>query len=169
MEQEPLTSVFAGLRGKILQFASRFFPSEEEAEDALQDAFCRLWSRRNAIATTSQAEALAKTTVRNMGIDAYRRRQTGAATVELCEAIATDADVSDEADDETVEERFERVRRTIDRCLSPVQRRVVQMHDFEQVSFEEIAASLDMQVAAVRMQLSRARKKIRECYNQQQQ
>lgn len=41
-EQKPLTSAFSEMRAKILRFAARFFPSEEDAEDALQEAFCRL-------------------------------------------------------------------------------------------------------------------------------
>ena len=33
-EQKPLTSAFSEMRAKILRFAARFFPSEEDAEDA---------------------------------------------------------------------------------------------------------------------------------------
>ena len=74
-EQKPLTSAFSEMRAKILRFAARFFPSEEDAEDALQEAFCRLWCRHPDICSEAEAEAFAKTTVRSIGIDEWRRKQ----------------------------------------------------------------------------------------------
>lgn len=59
-EQKPLTSTFSEMRAKILRFAARFFPSEEDAEDALQEAFCRLWCRHPDICSEAEAEAFAK-------------------------------------------------------------------------------------------------------------
>ena len=71
---------------------------------------------------------------------------------------------------ETIEERIERqelfqeVEELIDRQLSPIQRLILRKKEYEEESIEEIAKELDMQQTAVRMQLSRARKIIRECY-----
>ena len=71
---------------------------------------------------------------------------------------------------ETIEERIERqeffqeVEEMIDKQLSPIQRLILRKKEYEEESIEEIAKELDMQQAAVRMQLSRARKIIRECY-----
>ena len=71
---------------------------------------------------------------------------------------------------ETIEERIERqeffqeVEELIDKQLSPIQRLILRKKEYEEESIEEIAKELDMQQAAVRMQLSRARKIIRVCY-----
>jgi RNA polymerase sigma-70 factor (ECF subfamily) len=56
------------------------------------------------------------------------------------------------------------VEELIDKQLSPIQRLILRKKEYEEESIEEIAKELDMQQAAVRMQLSRARKIIRECY-----
>ena len=61
MSEKTVTSAYVTLRSKILRFAARFFPAEEDADDALQEAFCRLWQRHDNINTISEAEALAKT------------------------------------------------------------------------------------------------------------
>ena len=74
MSEETLTSTFTLLRRKFLRMASRFFPDEEDANDALQEAFCRLWPKRDEIDSRQEAEAMTAATVRNLGIDAYRRR-----------------------------------------------------------------------------------------------
>jgi len=58
----------------------------------------------------------------------------------------------------------EEVEELIDHQLSPVQRSILKKKEYEGQSIDEIAKELDMQQAAVRMQLSRARKTIRECY-----
>lgn len=71
---------------------------------------------------------------------------------------------------ETIEERlakeelFLEVEEIINRQLSPMQRQILREKEYEGKSIEEIADGLQMQPTAVRMQLSRARKTIRECY-----
>ena len=50
--------------------------------------------------------------------------------------------------------------------LSPVQRRVLLMRDRDGFDYDFIAQELDMNPAAVRMQLSRARKAVRDIYRE---
>lgn len=162
MSDETLTSTFTLMRGKFLRIASRFFPNEEDANDALQEAFCRLWPRREKITTRQDAEALAATTVRNIGIDAYRQRHK----VKMLEIDAErDRAMTDPASEKMErEEQFMAVERIVETRLTAVQQTILRRKDFEGDSFEAIASDLGMQQAAVRMQLSRARKTIRECY-----
>ena len=141
--------------------ASRFLPNEEDASDALQDAFCRLWPKRNQIHSSKEAEALAVTTIRNLCIDQIRK--------EKMDVVELDAE-RDSKPSETIEERlakeelFLEVEEIINRQLSPMQRQILREKEYEGKSIEEIADGLQMQPTAVRMQLSRARKTIRECY-----
>ena len=96
-------------------------------------------------------------------IDELRRRQKLGETSleEGCDpAEATDAE--DEA-----AERYRRVKQIIDQRLTPLQREILERRETREEAFEEIAATLNMQPAAVRMQLSRARKLIREVYYEQ--
>ena len=153
MEEEMLTSVFTRLRGKFLRAAARFFPDEDDAADAIQDAFCRLWGQRDEIQSDSQAEAMAMTTVRNLGIDAYRHRQT------VTLLPSTDRRME-------VDEQFRIVEAIIEKHLSETQRTILRLKEYDGESYEEIAAKLGMEQAAVRMQLSRARKTIRKCYQE---
>ena len=141
--------------------ASRFLPNEEDASDALQDAFCRLWPKRNQIHSSQEAEALAVTTIRNLCIDQIRK--------EKMDVVELDAE-RDSKPSETIEERlakeelFLEVEEIINRQLSPMQRQILREKEYEGKSIEEIADGLQMQPTAVRMQLSRARIIIRECY-----
>jgi RNA polymerase sigma-70 factor (ECF subfamily) len=51
--------------------------------------------------------------------------------------------------------------------LSDTQQYIIQRHEYEGASLELIAKELGMQAAAVRMQLSRARKNLKSKYNEQ--
>ena len=98
MEGDAFTSVFVGLRQRLKRIATGILGDSDDAEDALQDAFCRLWSRRDRIAGSSEVEALSVTTVHNVCIDALRR-QSHSPTVSLDE----NRDAIDCADDDNSE------------------------------------------------------------------
>ena len=161
MNEEFLVTTFTEMRKGFLRLASRFLPNEEDASDALQDAFCKLWPKRNQIHSPKEAEALAVTTIRNLCIDQIRK--------EKMDVVELDAE-RDSKPSETIEERlakeelFLEVEEIINRQLSPMQRQILREKEYEGKSIEEIADGLQMQPTAVRMQLSRARKIIRECY-----
>lgn len=135
---------------------------EEEASDALQEAFCRLWPRRDRIKDEQEASALAVTTVRNICIDTLRK-QHRAPHYEL--DAERDAPLSDSAQEEMEKrEHFNLVNRIIETHLTRMQQKILQMKDLEGQEINEIAQELHMQPAAVRMNLSRARKTVREHY-----
>lgn len=79
-----------------------------------------------------------------------------------------DDSISDSAADSLEkEERFRMVERIIELRLTPLQQQILHMKEYDGKTYSEIAESLGMQEPAVRMQLSRARKEIRECYLKQ--
>lgn len=161
MSEETLTLTFTELRKGFLRLASRFLPNEEDANDALQEAFCRLWPRRHQINTRQEAEALTVTTVRNLCIDTLRRQH-----MQMVELDAErDAALTESAADKLEkEEQFHEVEQLIKKYLSSIQQTILKRKEYAGESIEIIARDLGMQPTAVRMQLSRARKIIRECY-----
>ena len=62
------------------------------------------------------------------------------------------------------ETRFRRVEEMVDTALTDIQKQIIRRHEYEGATLEKIAEELGMQPPAVRMQLSRARKTIREQY-----
>lgn len=165
MSKETLTSTFTELRKGFLRLAMRFLPNKEDADDALQEAFFRLWKHADQIGSREEAEALTVVTVKNLCIDTLRKKNR-LSTVELDEN--RDEAISDSATESLEkEEQFRMVERIIARRLTPVQQQILHMKEYEGKKYNEIAEILGMQEPAVRMQLSRARKEIRECYLKQ--
>ena len=130
-----------------------------KAEDALQEAFCRLWGRKYKVSSLKEAVGLLSRTVRNIEIDEFRKSRSRR-TVGLDKAGMED--VSGEAMALEREALFRKVEASLDRDISLMQKKIIQLHEYEGLSFEDIAKELGMQPAAVRMQASRARKVLRD-------
>ena len=162
MSDKTIITVFTKLRRKFLGMAMAILPNEEDAADALQDAFCKLWPRRDTINDEAKAEALTGITVRNICIDRTRKRELP--TVPLDEEHDT---VDNETTYKEREERYNTVKAIIDNELTELQRTIVELKEIEGLEIEEIARRQNMTESAVRMNLSRARNKIRECYRKE--
>ena len=159
MSDKIITTVFTKFRRKFLNMAMAILPDEEDAADALQDAFCRLWPRRDTIDDEAKAEALTGVTLRNICIDKTRKREIP--TVPIDEENESESTYSQR------EEKYNAVKAIIDNELTAQQKKIIELKEFEGVDIEEIARQLQMTESAVRMNLSRARKKIRECYRKE--
>ena len=147
-----LTETYQRIRERLRAGAGKMLSDAEAAEDALQDAFVRLWGRYQ-VRSEREAEALLTRTVRNVSIDQLRKRKTVPLVADLPEEVG-----------ENREALFRRVEEMVDTELTDLQKLIIRKYEYESVTLEKIAEELGMQPPAVRMQLSRARKTIREQY-----
>lgn len=157
MSEQTLISAFSRWRNRLLRQALRFLPSKEDAEDVLQDAFIRLWAKAEQIETERDAASLATVVIRNMAVDHYRQQKRKPQTTDV-EML----DLQEETAD--LDERRQLVDEIMQRVLTPLQLRIVELREYEGLGYDEVASILGMQQPAVRMQLSRARRAIREEY-----
>lgn len=162
MTTENLTEAFTTLRRKFLRLAMRFLPSEDDANDALQEAFCRLWPRVNLIDSAKEAEAMAVTTIKHLCIDEVRKQ----GRVQEVNIDDRRDEVIADSSDEIIErkEQFLLIEQIINNYLSPLQQQIIRLREYDELSFEEIGEKLNMQPSTVRVNVSRARKQIREIY-----
>lgn len=156
MSEEVVLTTFQRLRRRLDRLASGWLHNEDDASDVLQEAFVRLWTSYRHVDEPREVEALSIRVVRNACSDVLRKRQTLVAIDDVEEPAA------DVSDSKSREEAFNEVERLIEERLSPLQRRVMQMREYEGLSVADIARQLDMQETAVRMNLSRARQTLRE-------
>lgn len=68
--------------------------------------------------------------------------------------------------DEEVQDQYDVVSQIIQSRLSPLQQRILQRHDAEGCSYQQLAIEEQMTEVAIRQQLSRARRTVRECYRE---
>ena len=163
MKEELLTSVFMRIKGR-LQMTARRIVSDEAVDDALQDAFVRLWSRRSDFDSATAVEGVAVTTVRNICIDTLRR--DAVRRHDDIDDNPSAAAVTEDSGDDTQERRelYGEVTGLIDKELSERDRRILYLRDRDGWEMDDIALEMGISEANVRVILSRSRKIIRQIY-----
>ena len=152
MAQDFLTDAFVRLRQKLKGVSGGILPDPGGAEDVLQDSFVRLWRKRYPLSSEKEAEALLARTVRNASLNERRKQRT----------VPLETDIIDDSpDDREKEQAYAEMHRKIETELSETQRYILEEKEYGGRTLEDIARELNMEPTAVRMQLSRARKKLR--------
>ncbi|MDE6859538.1 MAG: sigma-70 family RNA polymerase sigma factor [Duncaniella sp.] len=165
MKQSILASTFISIRQRLHAMAAGIVGNDDEADDVLHDAFCRLWTRHPDVTDEVAAMKLSYTAVKNSAIDSFRRSQAHPHV----QIDTSTTDMVDEADEKTDgEATYSAVLRLSERVLNPRQLSVFRLHDIEGLTFGEVAEELGMSPEYVRVTLSRSRKIIRDIYRQQQ-
>ena len=158
-QPDRITSAFTALREQMLSLAERITGNRDDAADAVQDAFVKLWQQRGKYETTSHARGAGMMTVRTTSID-MARRNSHRADVPIEKAVDAVVEVND--NDRSL--AYQQVRQIIDNELSRNQQMIIDLREVEGLEFEEIARRMNMTAANVRVELSRARKRVREIY-----
>ena len=152
MEIDMLTSSFLGLRDKLHHIALKYLGSDEDAKDALQDTWLKLRSKEE-VETTIEARNKLVTVLRNVCIDHLRK----AREIPIDTTVDIQAYRMDEEDIGNLEQLLQE-------GLTPLQKEIFNLVTHEGFDYDEIAKQLSMSVEAVRMNMSRTRKIIRENY-----
>jgi RNA polymerase sigma-70 factor (ECF subfamily) len=146
------------LRNRLFRLAKRLLDDPEEAKDIVQDVFVKLWNMREKLDEYRSVEALAVVTTRNMCLDKLKTRRYKLENLDNLRSEAEEALFEDRKDLSDVVQKIH----TIIRTLPEQQQSIIHLRDIEGYEFDEIAEILDMNENAIRVNLSRARKKIRE-------
>ncbi|MDR0994770.1 MAG: RNA polymerase sigma factor [Tannerella sp.] len=156
MELERFKTEVLPLRGKLVGFVGQLLDDPVEAEDVVQETFLKLWNLRGKLDAYRQVEALAFTVAKNQALDVLKLRKT---TVPL-DALPLEGG-SSPAELLEAHDAVGCIRRLVE-ALPPLQRDIIRMKDIEGYETEEIAEITGSRPEAVRVNLSRARKKIKE-------
>lgn len=137
--------------------------NREEAEDIVQDTMLRVWNRREEWNVWETVEGFCLTICRNLAID--RSQKMDARHVELTPEVTELPDMA--APDKLMErdERLGLLHRLIAE-LPEKQRTILQLRDVEGKSYKEIAEILQLTEEVVKVNLFRARQRIKLKYNE---
>ena len=154
MERDFIISAFRSVRRRLMPRRT------DDDEDALQEAFCRLWARRADFSSQGEAEGFLTVATRNVSIDRQRRRQAHPET----DIDAIDRHPASDDDDDSRSEQIAEINRLIGSHLSQRDREILYRRDRDGWEFDEIAESFGISEANARMIVSRSRKTIRSLY-----
>ena len=148
------------LEPKLFGFAYRMLRNGDKVNDAMQELKLRLWKKRKELDTNSNISAYCFKILHNICIDELRHNESKLKTSSQTKRsvdLGTDGALPDLDFDR--KELIQRIRSAVDK-LPEKQKAIIELHDFQEFSHPEIAEILNMEVNAVRVNLSRARAKI---------
>lgn len=158
MTQSEFLQTVMPFKDKVFRLAKRLLVSTEEAEDATQELYFKLWKNKSKLTEYNSVEAFAMTMTKNYCFDRLKSKQ--ASNLTLVHSNYKEKDTPLERRVE-LNDSVSRVNKLIEN-LPEQQKLIIQLRDIEQYKFEEIAEMLNLQPTAIRVSLSRARKTIRE-------
>jgi len=146
------------LKSKLFRFAKRILDHTEEAEDVVQEVFIKLWNRRDKLDEYRSVEALAMITTKNLCLDRIKARRYPVENMDNHRRFIENMPEELNADHSDL---IYGIHQAI-KLLPEQQQMIIQLRDIEGLEFGEIAEIVEMNENAIRVALSRARKRIRE-------
>jgi RNA polymerase sigma-70 factor, ECF subfamily len=144
------------LKDKLFRLSNRLLGNIPEAEDITQEVMLKLWEMRGKLEQYQSIEALAMTTTRNLSLDRIRYQKVRWAHADDVKPEETYTNNPAEKSD------IESWMKKIMAQLPETQQTILHLRDVEGMEYEEIAPIVEMNVETIRVNLSRARKKVRD-------
>lgn len=160
MTTQEIQTRYLPLSRPLFLTALALLGNAQDAEDAVQDTFLKMWQQADRVAAMERSEAYFGTTLRHICLNMLRSRRDGPEP----EDIMQEAPPSDDAD-RRAESRSERsFIYSLARRLPAKVRRICLLRHVGEYSIEEIAALTAEKPNTVAVTLSRARKELRTQY-----
>jgi len=158
MGQEEFENTVFILKDKLFRFARKILNDAQDAEDVVQEVMLGFWNKRHEISKLVNFEAYAMRSVKNMSLDKIKhykvRKDKMTDIIYHTESIYTEHSAERN-------EMQEIIKNSID-SLPEKQKLIIHLRDIEGYSFEEMSEVLEMDEVALRVNLSRARKKVKD-------
>lgn len=146
---------------KLYRVAYRLLEDACDAEDVVQEAYIKLWNKRDELIDVTNSEAYCVILLRNLCLDFLRAKKKHLFQSTEDTVISDNMVLSDEI--ETSDE-IKHIETIID-LLPEQQRKIIKLRHFDDYSNEEIEEIMGLTSVNVRVLMSRARKKIKDLFN----
>ena len=158
MTQETFKNTVFILRDEMFRFAKRFVMSSDEAEDVVQDLMVKFWQKKDELVRFGNFKAYAFKSVKNECLNRLKHHDVklGFADMQLYRSELYSMDVNN---------LKEQIIGFINQ-LPEKQKLVIHLKDIEEYEVSEISEMLEMEENAVRVNLMRARQKVKEQISQ---
>lgn len=147
------------MKDKLYRLAFRLLQNVQEAEDVVQEAMIRIWTKREEWGRWQSLEAYCMISVRNSCLDRLRKQKLRP----VQESNAWNVSSTDKDPHEKImaKEAMIQIRKCMDE-LPQHQQLVIHLREIEGFTYNEIAEVLEMSLDQVKINLFRARNAIRK-------
>ncbi len=152
----------------IFNLTYRMLGSAEEAEDAAQETFLRAYSRLNQYDPAMKFSTWLFSIANHHCIDRLRKRRVTYISIDDNPVLENMESELPHPESQAVDMEQAQAMQGLVAQLDPDYRTPLVLRYWEELSYEEIAASLNLTVAAVKSRLFRARQQLMALYQKQQ-
>ena len=158
MNQETFKLTVFNLKDEMYRFAKRFLYSAEESEDVVQELMIKFWQMKDQLAEYGNVKAYAMRCVKNECLNRLKHHEVklGFAATQIHNVDYYKNDVDNLKD---------HILKFINQ-LPDKQKMVIQLKDVEEYDIKEISDIMELEENAVRVNLMRARQKVKEKISQ---
>ena len=146
------------VKDKMYRLALRLLISKEAAEDATQEVILKIWNRKDKVKDYANIEAFMISVTKNYCLDQLKARANN--NLRIIHTNYDNNELSVHSQLELTDE-MKHIERILEK-LPEQQKIIFQLRDVEEYDYSEIAKITKMKEPAIRVTLSRARKKIKE-------
>lgn len=157
MDAETFKKVFLPYHQKLYRIAYRMVQDVANAEDIVQEAFIKLWNKRDDLENIENTEAFSIIILRNTCLD-YLRKTKHEYQISYDTDIPENVSLSHQIE---LEDDAGQIKKLINK-LPDLQRQVMMMKHWDGYSDDEIEQITGLSAVNIRVILSRARKMVRE-------
>lgn len=164
MNQKEFLTTVLPFKDKVFRLAKRLLVSSDEAEDATQELYFKLWRNKEKIENYDNVEAYAMMMTKNYCLDQLKSKRASNLTL-------VHSNYKDESEELESDVEYKDSASIIKRMMNDLpekQRMIIQLRDVENYEYAEIGKIMNMEPTAIRVALSRARKTLREKYIKKQ-
>jgi RNA polymerase sigma-70 factor, ECF subfamily len=158
MDSKEFDIKVVSLKDKVFRFAKKILNDGDDAEDVVQDLFEKLWKMKNQLQKYDNIEAFVIKTTRNLCLDKLKHEKINIQKTRELQFHQQTITIPDESEKKEINII---IKSTIQH-LPEKQKLIIHLRDIEGYEFDEIVKIMEMDVNAVRMNLSRARKAVKE-------
>ena len=151
-----LERFYYAYQAAVYRLCHRVLGRAEDAEDAAQSTFVRAFAALPRFRGNSTAQTWVYRIAINEAVSLLRRRGNRWTQMEEAAEVQPDGTIG-VAGRMAVQGALTRVK--------PEHRAILILRFWEELSYEEIAAVLDLSLPAMKMRLKRAKEEFRKCYN----
>ena len=160
MNIEQFQKIVKTIRPKLVTYAKQLTKHGDEVEDLVQEVLIRLWISRNQLDKYDNIEYVAIKAIKNKLIDQYRKKKLESEQIENQQIEIKEHNALQKLESK---ENVELLLHILEK-LPALQQMIIKLKDVEGYEVEEIAKITQTSADSIRMNLSRARKKVRELF-----
>lgn len=154
--------LFGKYRNQLFGYLYKVTKSKELAEEIVLDVFLKLWHGREAVTEIQNFEAFIYKVAHNKAIDFFRAAKRSQVLQQALWEAITEAPAADTADNQLIFKNTDALIKEAINQLSPQRKKVFELRHYEDLSYAEIAATLNLSSNTVRNHLAASLQFIRD-------